>query len=113
VASAASHGASAARDLVRHSRKFIGDFPRLRLLDGPKVNAMVLSQELVTRQLQPCVAISLIYTVALGLPLAWALWSALETAARLRLLPSLLDAVENIGEMDQPTFHRHALKGDL
>jgi len=36
VASAASPGASAARDFVRRSRKFIGDFPRLRLLDGPR-----------------------------------------------------------------------------
>jgi addiction module HigA family antidote len=28
------------------------------------------------------------------------------------LVPSVLDAAENIEEMDQPTFHLHALKGD-
>jgi hypothetical protein len=55
----------------------------------------------------------LIYTGALGLPLAWALWSALETAARRRLVLSVLDAVENSEEMDQPTFHLHTLKGSL
>jgi len=36
VASAASPGASAARDLVRRCPKFIGDFPRRRRLDGPR-----------------------------------------------------------------------------
>ena len=36
-----------------------------------------------------------------------------EYAARLRLILSVLDAVENIEEMDQPTFHLHALKGRL
>jgi proteic killer suppression protein len=36
-----------------------------------------------------------------------------EYAARLRLILSALDAVENIEEMDQPTFHLHALKGRL
>jgi len=35
-ASAASPGASAARDLVRHSRQFIADFPPVRLLYGPR-----------------------------------------------------------------------------
>ena len=34
------------------------------------------------------------------------------TAARLRLVLSVLDAVENFEEMDQPTFRRHALKGE-
>ena len=48
--SAASPGASAARHLVRRSRKFIVDFPRLRLLDGPRFNAVVLSHEPVQRQ---------------------------------------------------------------
>jgi hypothetical protein len=42
--------ASAARQLVRRSRKFIGDFQRPRRLDGPRFNATVLSQEPVRRQ---------------------------------------------------------------
>jgi hypothetical protein len=50
VALAASPGASAARHLVRRSRKFIGDFPRLRFLDSPRFNATILSQEPVRRQ---------------------------------------------------------------
>jgi hypothetical protein len=29
------------------------------------------------------------------------------------LVPSVLDAAENIEEMDQPTFHLRAPKGDL
>ena len=36
-----------------------------------------------------------------------------EYAARLRLILSVLDAVENIEEMDQPIFHLHALTGRL
>jgi hypothetical protein len=48
---------------------------------------------------------SLIYTAAMGLPLASALWSALGEHPRVRLVQSVLDAVENIEEMDQPTFH--------
>jgi len=35
------------------------------------------------------------------------------TAARLRLVLSVLDAVENIEEMDQPMGHLDALKDDL
>ena len=42
--------ASAARDLIRRSRKFVSDFPRLRRLDGPRFNAAVLAHEPVRRQ---------------------------------------------------------------
>jgi hypothetical protein len=50
IASTASPGASATLDLVRRSRKFVGDFPRLRLLDGPRFNAKVLSHKPMRRQ---------------------------------------------------------------
>jgi hypothetical protein len=42
--------ASAARHVVRRSRKFIGDCPQLGRLGGPRFNATVLSQEPVRRQ---------------------------------------------------------------
>jgi len=61
-----NYGASAARDLVRRSRKFISDFPRLRLLDDPRFQRdgiIASTHEKAIRQ--PCAAISLIYTVAL------------------------------------------------
>ena len=45
-----SPGASAARHSIRRCRKFIVDFPRLCLFDGPTFNAKVLSHEPVRRQ---------------------------------------------------------------
>jgi hypothetical protein len=39
--------------------------------------------------------------------------SAVPTAARLRLILSVLDAVESIEEMDPSTIHLHALKSYL
>jgi hypothetical protein len=61
------------------SRKFVGDFPRLRFLNGPRFNAMVLSQELVTRQFANLASH---YTGPIGLPLTRALWSALDDERR-------------------------------
>jgi hypothetical protein len=57
-------------------------FPRLQLLDGRRLFAVVLSHEPMRRQFDSLRLISLIYTVPSGLPLLWAAWSALDEQPR-------------------------------
>ena len=83
-----SHPLAHRRRAISPFPKFIVDFARLRLLDSPRFNAVVLSQELMTTQFGNLVAISLIYTVALGLPLARASGALLKSRVSVWFHPS-------------------------
>ena len=71
--------ASAARHVVRRSRKFIVDFPRLRRLDGPR-----FTRRYYRRNLREGNSATLRFNLVnvWGLPLVRALWSALDVEHR-------------------------------
>ena len=100
--------ASAARDLIRRSRKFVSDFPRLRRLDGPRFTRRYYRRNLCEGN-SATLRFNLVNLCG-GVGFAA---SAGPTAARLRLILSVLDAVESIEEMDPSTIHLHALKSYL
>lgn len=71
--------ASAARHVVRRCRKFIGDFPRLRRLDGPRFTRRYYRRNLCERN-SATLRFNLVNLWSL--PLVRALWSTLEVENR-------------------------------